>query len=127
MLPDAYSEGLSAVFGFKGNKQDQQKEEASYREDTSFFGRELEKAVMEVETNPSYFNYPNVFDISFEGPLGGKIDGFLPAVCTNAQVDYTVGQKFSTFADCQPVHIQLTLNFLEIKVMTLGNLSLIHI
>ena len=45
----------------------------------------------------------------------------MPAVCTNAQVDYTGGQKFSTFADGQPVHIQLTLNFLEIKTMTLGN------
>ena len=121
MLPDAYSEGLSALFGFKGNKQDQQTEEASYEEDTGFFGQELEKAVTEVETNASYFNYPNVFDISFEGPLGSKIDGFLPAVCTNAQVDYTGGQKFSTFADGQPVHIQLTLNFLEIKTMTLGN------
>ena len=74
-----------------------------------------------VEVNASYFNYPNVFEIFFEGPLGNKIDGFLPAVCTNAQVDYTGGQKFSTFSDGQPVHIQLTLNFLEIKVMTLGN------
>ena len=45
----------------------------------------------------------------------------MPAVCTNAQVDYTGGQKFSTFADGQPVHIQLTLNFLEIKTLTLGN------
>ena len=62
-----------------------------------------------------------MFEIFFEGPMGDKIDGFLPAVCSNAQVDYTGGQKFSTFADGQPVHIQLTLNFLEIKVMTLGN------
>ena len=63
------------------------------------------------EVNASYFNYPNVFEIFFEGPMGDKIDGFLPAVCTNAQVDYTGGQKFSTFSDGQPVHIQLTLNF----------------
>ena len=78
------------------------------------------------EVNASYFNYPNVFEIFFDGPLGSKIDGFLPAVCTNAQVDYTGGQKFSTFADGQPVHIQLTLNFLEIKTMTLGNYEAIR-
>ena len=46
--------------------------------------------------------------------------------CANAQVDYTGGQKFSTFSDGQPVHIQLTLNFLEIKTMTLGNYEAIR-
>lgn len=84
---------------------------------------ELQTEVMraDIETNANYLNYPNVFDISFKGPLAKKIDGFLPAVCTNAQVDYTGGQKFSTMVDGQPTHIQLTLNFLEINVMTLGN------
>ena len=53
--------------------------------------------------------------------MGRRVDGFLPAVCTNAQVDYSGGQKFSTFVDGQPVHIQLTLNFLEISVLTIGN------
>ena len=42
-------------------------------------------------------------------------------MCIRDRVDYTGGQKFSTFADGQPVHIQLTLNFLEIKTLTLGN------
>tara|TARA_B100000927_G_scaffold269516_1_gene244988 strand:- start:135 stop:623 length:489 start_codon:yes stop_codon:yes gene_type:complete len=111
MLPDAYSEALSVdltsldIIGGEDNKK-------------AAAIKDLQK---DVEVNPSYFNYPNIFDIYFAGPLGDKIDGFLPAVCTNAQVDYTGGQKFSTFADGQPVHIQLTLNFLEIKVMTLGN------
>ena len=111
MLPDAYSEALTVditpldIIGGEDNEK-----VAAIKD--------LQK---DVEVNPSYFNYPNIFDIYFEGPLGDKIDGFLPAVCTNAQVDYTGGQKFSTFADGQPVHIQLTLNFLEIKVMTLGN------
>ena len=75
----------------------------------------------ELETNANYLNYPNVFDISFKGPVSKRVDGFLPAVCTNAQVDYSGGQKFSTFVDGQPVHIQLTLNFLEISVLTVGN------
>jgi len=71
--------------------------------------------------NASYYNYPNMFEIYFSGPIADKIDGFLPAYCTNAQVDYTGGQKFSTFDDGMPVHVQLTLNFLEVKAMTLGN------
>jgi hypothetical protein len=101
MLPDAYTESADVLPGDDGK-----------------FKKEI---TSDKDTNANYFNYPNVFDIRFEGPLGDKIDGFLPAVCTNAQVDYTGGQKFSTFADGQPVHIQLTLNFLEIKTMTLGN------
>ena len=109
MLPDAYSESFDIT------KENSEK----------LLGREFDPKMKEVikdaDLNASYFNYPNVFEITFEGPMGSKVDGFLPAVCTNAQVDYTGGQKFSTFEDGQPVHIQLTLNFLEIKTMTLGN------
>jgi hypothetical protein len=108
MLPDAYSESFDITKDGEG-----------------MFGKDFDPRMKEVvkdaDLNASYFNYPNVFEISFEGPMGSKVDGFLPAVCTNAQVDYTGGQKFSTFADGNPVHIQLTLNFLEIKTMTLGN------
>ena len=115
MLPDAYSE-LTKVdatpFDFFGGEDD---DPAVSTPDVT----------QEVEVNASYFNYPNIFEIFFEGPIGSRIDGFLPAVCTNAQVDYTGGQKFSTFSDGQPVHIQLTLNFLEIKTMTLGNYEVI--
>jgi hypothetical protein len=105
MLPDAYSES----FDFDSVQGDGKITPA------------MKQVVKDADLNASYFNYPNVFEISFEGPMGSKVDGFLPAVCTNAQVDYTGGQKFSTFADGNPVHIQLTLNFLEIKTMTLGN------
>ena len=116
MLPDAYSEALAVDFtplDIVGGE-----------DDDKFM--EIKDKVKDVEVNASYFNYPNIFEIYFEGPLGNKIDGFLPAVCANAQVDYTGGQKFSTFADGQPVHIQLTLNFLEIKTMTLGNYEAIR-
>ena len=100
MLPDAYTAKFADIIGGdKGAKDDSGK----------------------VNNNASYLNYPNIFNIKFEGPLATKIDGFLPAVCANAQVDYTGGQKFSTFYDGQPSHIQLTLNFLEIQTMTLGN------
>ena len=72
-----------------------------------------------------FYNLPNIIDIEFAGPMGSKVDGFLPAVLSNVQVDYTGGQKFSTFYDGMPSHIQLTLNFAEIKVMTLGNYDMI--
>ena len=49
MLPDAYSEGLSALFGYKGNKQDQQTEEPTYEEGTSLFGRELEHLLLRIQ------------------------------------------------------------------------------
>tara|TARA_B100001250_G_C19772904_1_gene778080 strand:+ start:341 stop:1480 length:1140 start_codon:yes stop_codon:yes gene_type:complete len=104
MLPDAYSD----LINFKALVGAEQ-------------GALIEQQLKEDNINASWFNYPNVFDISFVGPLGNKIDGFLPAVCASAQVDYTGGQKFATFDDGQPVKIQLTLNFLEIKAMTLGN------
>ena len=99
MLPDAYT--------------------ATYKDLTGQGGGGKNKGPVEV--NASYLNYPNIFNIRFEGPIGNKIDGFLPAVCANAQVDYAGGQKFSTHTDGQPMHIQLTLNFLEIQTMTLGN------
>ena len=68
-----------------------------------------------------FFNLPNVFDIEFAGPMSKYVDGFLPAVCTNAQVNYTGGQKFGTRYDGSPNRIQLTLNFLEINILSLGN------
>ena len=76
--------------------------------------------------NAAYFNYPNVFRIYFSGPMSKHVDGFLPCVCQNAQVDYTGGQKFSVMEDGMPNHIQLTLTFAEIKIMTLGNYERIH-
>tara|TARA_X000000368_G_C23050592_1_gene721225 strand:+ start:71 stop:1216 length:1146 start_codon:yes stop_codon:yes gene_type:complete len=104
MLPDAYSDIIN-LKNLVGMEQ----------------GAIIEQQMKEDNINASWFNYPNVFDISFVGPLGDKIDGFLPAFCATAQVDYTGGQKFATFDDGQPVKIQMTLNFLEIKAMTLGN------
>jgi hypothetical protein len=73
------------------------------------------------ERNELFFSFPNVFDIYFDGPVGTKIDGFLPAVCTSAEVNYSGGQKFATHYDGQPVKINLSLSFQEIRVMTRRN------
>lgn len=69
----------------------------------------------------AFFSFPNVFDIYFDGPIGDKIDGFLPAVCTSAEVNYTGGQKFATHYDGQPVKVSLSLSFQEIRVMNRSN------
>ena len=69
----------------------------------------------------TFFNYPNVFDISFEGPIAKKLDGFLPAVCTKCDVDHTGGQKFSVYRDGQPVKSTMTLEFMEIRILTQQN------
>jgi hypothetical protein len=69
----------------------------------------------------AFFTFPNIFDIYFDGPIGDKIDGFLPAVCTSAEVNYTGGQKFATHYDGQPVKVSLSLAFQEIRVMNRSN------
>jgi len=69
----------------------------------------------------NFFNFPNVFDVEWEGPIAKKIDGFLPMVCSKADIDHTGGQKFSTFVDGQPIKTTLTLEFLEIKILSQEN------
>ena len=73
------------------------------------------------DTVRPFYNLPNVVEVEFAGPLGDQIDGFLPSVISNVQVDYTGGQKFSTHADGMPAHIQMTLQLMEIRSMTLNN------
>lgn len=69
-------------------------------------------------TVENYFNYPNVFDVFYEGPIASKLDGFLPMVCTKVDVDHFGGQKVAMFADGQPLKTTVTLEFLEIKILT---------
>lgn len=66
----------------------------------------------------SFFNYPNVFDVELEGPVSQTVDGFLPMMCTKCDVDHFGGGKFATFYDGQSVHTKMSLEFLEIKILT---------
>ena len=75
----------------------------------------------ETTLQDSFFNYPNVFDIKLQGPVGDKVDGFLPSVCTKCDVDHTGGQKFSVYEDGQPIKTTMTLEFQEIRLMTQQN------
>lgn len=73
------------------------------------------------QITPNYFNYPNVFDIYFDGPVAGKIDGFLPSVLTSCEVDHTGGQKFATYYDGQILKTSMTLAFQEIRILSQNN------
>lgn len=66
----------------------------------------------------TFFNYPNIFDVEFEGPIKNTVDGFLPMVCTQCDVDHFGGTKFATFYDGQPIHTKVTLAFTEIKILS---------
>ena len=66
----------------------------------------------------NFFNYPNVFKVSFDGPIAKKVDGFLPMVCTDCTVDHFNGNKVATFANGQPVSTSMSLKFQEIKLLT---------
>jgi len=92
--------------------------------DTINLKDEAKNQGLEIEStidNNAFYSFPSLFDIYFDGPVADKIDGFLPAVCTQAEVNYAGGQKFATFYDGQPVKITLSLSFQEIRVLTRTN------
>ena len=66
----------------------------------------------------NYFNFPNIFDVEFDGPIKDKIDGFLPMVCTACTVDHFNGGKVATFANGQPVSTSMKLSFVELKILS---------
>ena len=69
----------------------------------------------------AFFNYPNKFEIEFDGPIKDKVDGFLPSVLTKCDVNHTGGLKFSTYRDGQPIKTQMSLEFTEVRIMTQEN------
>ncbi len=71
--------------------------------------------------NENYFNFPNIFEVEYEGPIASKLDGFLPMVCTKCDIDHFNGEKFSTFSGGQPVSSKMSLSFTEIKILSQEN------
>lgn len=69
----------------------------------------------------AFFNYPNTFEVEFDGPIADKVDGFLPCVLTKCDVNHTGGLKFSTYRNGQPIKTQMSLEFTEIRIMTQEN------
>jgi hypothetical protein len=62
----------------------------------------------------SYFNYPNIFDIYYEGAIAQHMEDFLPCYLT----DCTVSHSTKLFQDGYPVSTEMGLEFTELKVIT---------
>ena len=74
----------------------------------------------EVTDNENFFNYPNVFDVSFDGPIAERVDGFMPMVCTGC--DITHGDtELGYFSNGQPTKSSMKIDFVEIKIVTQEN------
>jgi hypothetical protein len=74
----------------------------------------------EETANENFFNYPNVFDVEFEGPISERLDGFMPMVCTGC--DITHGDtELGFFENGQPTKSSMKLDFTEIKIVTQEN------
>jgi len=65
----------------------------------------------------NYFNYPNIFDVAWEGPIAMRFDDFLPMVCTNV----TVKHSTKLFEDGYPISTSMSISFTEIKILTQEN------
>ena len=78
-------------------------------------GEDSDDAAADVE---NYFNYPNIFDVSFDGPLADRLDGFLPMVCTDVNIDYFNGNSVAYFEDGTPLTTSMKLSFSEIKILS---------
>lgn len=61
-----------------------------------------------------YFNYPNIFDIEYEGNIKAHMEGFLPCVLT----DCTVSHSTKLYEDGYPISSTMDLSFSEIKIIT---------
>jgi hypothetical protein len=70
----------------------------------------------------NFFNYPNIFDVEWEGPVQKVLDGFLPMVCTKCDVDYFGGGAASLYEEFDgrqyPVHTSMAIAFTEIKILS---------
>jgi len=70
----------------------------------------------------NFFNYPNIFDVVWEGPVKKVLDGFLPMVCTKCDVDYFGGGPVSLYEEFDgrqyPTHSSMAISFTEIKILS---------
>jgi len=86
--------------------------------DTYGAGLEEGEGSDDVANVENYFNYPNIFDVYFEGPLKKRLDGFLPMVLEGCDVDYFNGNSVAYFEDGTPLTTSMKLSFKEIKILT---------
>ena len=68
----------------------------------------------------NYYNYPNVFDIRWRGPISNTMEGFMPCVLTSVDVTYS-DPRLGTFHDGSPLSTELKLSFQELLIVTQQN------
>ena len=78
--------------------------------------------------NENFFNYPNVFDVTLEGPIAAQVEGFLPMVLKDITVDTFGGNSKGLIAQEEegsgdliayyPAHSSMSLTFTEIRILT---------
>ena len=78
----------------------------------------------ETTQNENFFNYPNVFDVSFDGPIAERLDGFMPMVCTGCDIQHG-DTELGFFENGQPTKSAMKLDFTEIKIVTQENFQVI--
>ncbi len=74
----------------------------------------------EVTENENFFNYPNIFDVSFDGPIAERLDGFMPMVCTGCDISHG-DTELGFFENGQPTKSSMKIDFTEIKIVTQEN------
>ena len=86
---------------------------------------ELNGENVEVEAADGYFNYPNVVDVYFDGPIGAKVDGFMPMVIESVEINHTGGLQFSSYEDGQPIVTDISITMKEIRILSQQNYNAI--
>ena len=73
-----------------------------------------------------FFVTPNYFKISymFNNGYNPHLHKIGACFCTDVEVDYTPDGQVTTFANGQPVHTKLTVNFLEDRVLTKADVGM---
>jgi hypothetical protein len=97
MLPDTFGEQMKVQVGKSGT---------------------LTNEGQNLNADENYFNHPNIFQVSFEGPIASHLDGFLDMVCTKCDVSHFNNGNNTTFGDSAPISQKMSLSFQEIKMLT---------
>jgi len=115
-IADTATGGISNFMGGKAKNpmEEQVFEGVSFRDhsfDYEFYPKSKDESDGAAE---SYFNYPNIFDITYEGLINEHFEDYLPCVLTSVSVNNST----KMFADGYPVATELSLSFTEIKLLT---------
>jgi hypothetical protein len=78
------------------------------------------------DSNNFLFIYPSEFDITYytNGQENLNLNRHTSCVLTDMNVNYTPNQMFTSFADGMPTHIEITLTFKEMAILTKKEIDL---